>query len=88
MAPSSAFADPGRQVDPRAVDAASYRGRMPTDPRPAHVIADELATVERYLADAPPHSGAGHRDDLMRRAQALRRELAEARRRRERTESG
>ena len=54
---------------------------MPREPRPVPVVADELATVERYLADAPPHSGSGHRDDLARRAEALRRELAEARRR-------
>lgn len=53
---------------------------MPRDPRPVPVILDELATVERYLVDAPPHSGSGHRDDLSRRVEALRRELAEARR--------
>ena len=54
---------------------------MPRPPRPVTVVVDELATVERYLAEAPPHSGAGHRDDLARRAEALRRELAESRRR-------
>lgn len=53
---------------------------MPRDPRPVTVILDELATVERYLVDAPPHSGSGLREELSRRAEALRRELAEARR--------
>ena len=53
---------------------------MPPPPRPVRVILDELATVERYLVDAPPHAGAGLREDLTRRAQALRRELAAARR--------
>jgi hypothetical protein len=43
-------------------------------------ILDELADVERYLVDAPPHAGAGHRDHLIRRAAELRRELAEVRR--------
>lgn len=42
-------------------------------------ILDDLATVERYLVDAPPHSGSGHRDELFRRVEALRRELAAAR---------
>lgn len=55
-------------------------GAMTDRPRPLTVIRDELATVERYLVDAPPHSGSGHRDDLQRRAAALRRELAAARR--------
>ncbi len=77
--------DPGlRTPDPAAVDGHGSRGSMwpmPRDPRPVPVIADELATVERYLVDAPPHSGSGHRDDLARRAEALRRELAAARRR-------
>lgn len=58
-----------------------HDGGMPASPRPVRVILDELATVERYLVDAPPHSGAGQRDDLSRRAQALRRELAAAHRR-------
>lgn len=55
-------------------------GAMPTAPRPIRVILDELTTVERYLVDAPPHAGSGLRDDLSRRAAALRRELASARR--------
>ncbi len=55
-------------------------GGMPADPRPVPVILDELATVERYLVDAPPHSGSGHREELSRRAEVLRRELAAARR--------
>lgn len=55
-------------------------GAMADRPRPLTVILDELATVERYLVDAPPHSGSGQRDDLRRRAAALRRELAAARR--------
>ena len=54
---------------------------MPRDTRPVAVVLAELASVERYLEDAPPHSGSGHREDLARRAAALRRELAEARRR-------
>lgn len=53
---------------------------MPRDPRPVRVILDELATVERYLVDAPPHSGSGHREELSRRVASLRRELAESRR--------
>ena len=53
---------------------------MPRDPRPVPVILDELATVERYLVDAPPHSGSGHREELSRRVSSLRRELAESRR--------
>lgn len=60
---------------------------MPTPPRPIPAILDELSTVERYLVDAPPHSGSGHRDDLARRVGALRRELAEARRPRRSTEA-
>lgn len=52
---------------------------MSTPRRSVQVILDELATVERYLVDAPPHAGAGQRDDLARRAAALRRELAHAR---------
>lgn len=55
-------------------------GAMADRPRSTRVILDELATVERYLVDAPPHSGSGQRDDLQRRAAALRRELADARR--------
>lgn len=55
-------------------------GAMADRPRPVPVVLDELATVERYLVDAPPHSGSGQRDDLQRRAAALRRELAAARR--------
>jgi hypothetical protein len=64
-----------------AVDVWQHGG-MPRPPRPVQVVLDELRTVEAYLVDAPPHSGAGQRDDLVRRAQQLRRELAEARRRR------
>jgi hypothetical protein len=52
---------------------------MARPPRPIPDILDDLATVERYLVDAPPHSGSGHRDELFRRAEALRRELAAAR---------
>jgi len=47
--------------------------------RPVPAILDDLAAVEGYLVDAPPHSGSGHRDELFRRVEALRRELAEAR---------
>ena len=52
---------------------------MPTPPRPVTAILDELATVERYLVDAPPHSGSGHREHLARRVAELRRELVAAR---------
>jgi hypothetical protein len=52
---------------------------MARPPRPIATILDDLATVERYLVDAPPHSGSGHRDELFRRVEALRRELAVAR---------
>lgn len=52
---------------------------MPTPPRPVTAILDELATVERYLVDAPPHSGSGHREHLARRVAELRRELVATR---------
>lgn len=42
-------------------------------------IEAELRDVERHLADAPPHSASGLRDELQARAARLRRELAEAR---------
>lgn len=43
------------------------------------VVAAELADVERYLAEVPPHAGGG-RDVLERRRAALQRELAAVRR--------
>lgn len=52
---------------------------MPASPRSVTAILDELATVERYLVDAPPHSGSGHREHLAQRVGELRRELAAAR---------
>lgn len=52
---------------------------MPDAPRSVTAILDELATVERYLVDAPPHSGSGHREHLAQRVGELRRELAAAR---------
>jgi hypothetical protein len=52
------------------------------DHRPVPVVARELADVERYLADAPPHSGQGTRARLEARRAALQRELAQARRHR------
>jgi hypothetical protein len=41
-------------------------------------VAAELADVERYLLDVPPHQGGG-RDVLERRRAALQRELASLR---------
>ncbi|MEX1163360.1 MAG: hypothetical protein WEB03_07250 [Nitriliruptor sp.] len=38
-------------------------------------MAAELADVERYLVEVPPHSGGG-RDQLAARRAALQRELA------------
>lgn len=69
---------PVRLGDPRPVDGRTIAA-MPTPPRPVTAILDELATVERYLVDAPPHSGSGHREHLARRVAELRRELATAR---------
>ena len=57
-----------------------HDGVMPPAPRPVSTILDELAAIERHLVDAPPHAGAGQREDLARRATELRRELAAARR--------
>lgn len=51
-------------------------------PRSLPQVLEELAAVERHLVDAPPHSGAGQRDDLARRRDALRRELEALRRQR------
>jgi hypothetical protein len=56
---------------------------MPQEPRPIAVIARELADVERFLSETPPHSGGGARRLEARRA-ALQRELAAARRARSR----
>lgn len=47
--------------------------------RPVGEVARELADVERFLADAPPHSDGGVRDRLTQRRAALQRELAAAR---------
>jgi hypothetical protein len=47
--------------------------------RTVAAILAELREVERHLAEAPPHSGTGVRDDLARRRDALQRELARAR---------
>lgn len=48
----------------------------PPDHRPVRAIIDDLATVERYLVDAPPHSGQGHRTELRAKLDRLKRELA------------
>lgn len=47
-------------------------------PRPVAAIRAELADVERFLRDAPPHSGSGARTKLEARLAVLRRELAAA----------
>lgn len=39
-------------------------------------VSREIAEVERYLVDLPPHSGSGHRDELHAKLDRLRRELA------------
>jgi hypothetical protein len=51
-------------------------------------IAAELREVERYLAAAPPHSGAGARDALLARRDRLQRELATVRAHRRGTTPG
>ncbi|MTV24193.1 hypothetical protein FTX61_01970 [Nitriliruptoraceae bacterium ZYF776] len=48
--------------------------------RSAAAVQAELADVERYLRETPPHSGSGVRAQLEARRQALQRELAAARR--------
>lgn len=53
-------------------------GQRPDDHRSIAVILGELREVERHLVDVPPHHGGG-RGDLAARADALRRELAQAR---------
>lgn len=53
---------------------------MERPPRPVRTVLDELATVEQYLLDAPPHAGAGDREHLIRRVAELRRELVAPRR--------
>jgi hypothetical protein len=63
----------------RPVTDMWQHARMARPPRPIPDILDDIATVERYLVDAPPHSGSGHRDDLFHRVEALRRELVAAR---------
>ncbi len=45
-------------------------------PRPRPVILAELGEVRRYLAEAPPHHGSGHREALLARVAHLERELA------------
>lgn len=45
-------------------------------PRSVSVIQAELADVRRYLAEAPPHSGHGVREDLGARVTQLERELS------------
>lgn len=48
--------------------------RPPT--RDRATVSRELAEVERYLRDTPPHSGSGHREALAAKRTALQRELA------------
>ena len=53
-------------------------GGTPTAPaaRPDHVIRAELAELRRFLAETPPHHGAGVRTSLEARIDRLERELA------------
>jgi hypothetical protein len=58
-----------------------------SDPPPhgtPSAIAAELADVERFLAETPPHHDGDARDRLERRRAALQRKLAAARRQRAR----
>lgn len=61
--------------------------RPTTDPsgpgpeRSITTVAAELADVERYLTEVPPHSGGG-REHLAQRREALQRELSALRARR------
>lgn len=55
-------------------------GRDTTRPiRTVTAIAAELADVERYLRETPPHNDRGGRDRLVERRARLQRELAVAR---------
>jgi hypothetical protein len=45
-------------------------------PRDRATLRREIAEVERYLRDVPPHTGSGYREDLRDRLERLRRELA------------
>lgn len=58
-----------------ADDAADRAATGDGPPRTRAVVAAELADVERYLAEIPPHAGGG-RDAMERRRAALQRELA------------
>jgi hypothetical protein len=60
-----------------APDATAPDGRAAT--RTPAVVASELADVERYLREVPPHQSGG-RDALERRRATLQRELRAARR--------
>ena len=71
--------DADRRTRGSATCGRPYHRGMPASPRSVTEILDELATVERYLVDAPPHSGSGHREHLAQRVGELRRELAAAR---------
>lgn len=48
----------------------------PKKPRDRATVTHEIAEIERYLVDAPPHSGQGHRTELRAKLDRLRRELA------------
>ncbi len=55
---------------------------MPEGERTEARVLAELADVESYLRQAPPHAGHGVRESLEARRDRLRRELATLRRRR------
>jgi hypothetical protein len=53
-------------------------GRGPRPERSPAVIRAELADLERFLAETPPHHGAGVREALEVRRTRLQQELARA----------
>jgi hypothetical protein len=53
-------------------------GRADRPERSAAVIRAELADLERFLAETPPHHGAGVRESLQARRMTLQQELARA----------
>ena len=52
------------------------RMSTPKKPRDRATVSNEIREIERYLVDAPPHSGQGHRTELRAKLDRLKRELA------------
>ncbi len=60
-----------------APDTSPARPAEPVGPRSPARIRAELDDLRRYLAETPPHHGAGARAALQARVARLERELAE-----------